>query len=318
MKTKFLNGQRLPALIEPDAREADSADAFFGACREHEELLRRALRASGALLFRGFAPLSDEEFAVFARLFAGRELLDYAGGASPRVKLGAGVYTSTEYPAHFALPLHNELSYARRWPELLFFRCVRPASRGGQTSLADSRSVLKNLDAEVVRRFKSKRIMYVRNLHDGAGTRYSWQEAFETEDRSAVEDLCRAGGAEFAWKTDGGLRLREVRPATAVHRLTGEEVWFNQADGFHPSALDAETYAELRALMPEEEFRLNSFYGDGEPLEAASLAHVREVLRRERVLVEWRAGDVLVVDNMLACHGRMPFEGQRKVVLAMA
>ncbi|HYP00838.1 MAG TPA: TauD/TfdA family dioxygenase [Pyrinomonadaceae bacterium] len=318
MKTNFPHGERLPAIVEPDAREADSPEALLRACREHEALLRRTLHASGALLLRGFAPLAPEEFAACARLFAGRDLLDYAGGVSPRDKLGAGVYTSTEYPSRLTLPLHNELSYAQRWPELLFFYCVQPAASGGETRLADSRSVLKNLDAEVVRRFKSKGVMYVRNLHDGAGARYSWQEAFETDDRAVVEEHCRAGGMEFAWRADGGLRLREIRPATAVHPQTGEEVWFNQADGFHPSALDPETYAELRALMPEDEFRLNSFYGDGAPLDAASLAHVREVVAREEVRVSWRAGDVLVVDNLLACHGRMPFEGQRKVVLAMA
>jgi alpha-ketoglutarate-dependent taurine dioxygenase len=36
------------------------------------------------------------------------------------------------------------------------------------------------------------------------------------------------------------------------------------------------------------------------------------------VPVPWQAGDILVVDNMLACHGRMPFSGPRKILLAMA
>ncbi len=34
-------------------------------------------------------------------------------------------------------------------------------------------------------------------------------------------------------------------------------------------------------------------------------------------LFEWRAGDLLVVDNVLAAHGRMPFSGARRVLLAM-
>jgi hypothetical protein len=33
--------------------------------------------------------------------------------------------------------------------------------------------------------------------------------------------------------------------------------------------------------------------------------------------VAWRAGDVLILDNLLAAHGRMPFTGKRKVLLAM-
>jgi alpha-ketoglutarate-dependent taurine dioxygenase len=32
----------------------------------------------------------------------------------------------------------------------------------------------------------------------------------------------------------------------------------------------------------------------------------------------WRTGDVLMLDNMLTAHARDPFEGPRKVVVAMA
>jgi alpha-ketoglutarate-dependent taurine dioxygenase len=318
MRISHLNPERLPVLVEPEAHERGTTEALFDACRARGDSLRRALLTHGGLLLRGFGELTVEGFARFARLFAGRELLDYAGGVSPRVKLGAGVYTSTEYPSRLTLPLHNEMSYTHRWPALVFFCCVTPPARGGETPVADSRAILRRLDAEVVRRFKRQRVMYTRNLDARAGTGYSWQEAFETEDRSAVEDFCRAGGVEFCWRADGGLRLREVRPATTVHPETREEVWFNQADGFHPSALDAETYASLRALMPEEDFRLNSSFGDGTPLDAPALAHVREVARREQILVPWRAGDVLVLDNLLACHGRMPFEGPRRILAAMA
>jgi hypothetical protein len=173
------------------------------------------------------------------------------------------------------------------------------------------------MDAEVVREFKRKEIKYVRNLHGGEGSGYSWQEAFETGDKRAVEAHCRAGGADFRWREDGGLTLTEVRPATMRHPATGEEVWFNQADGFHPSGMDAETYEELISMMREEEFRLNSYYGDGTPLDPSLLNRAREVIRAETVLVPWREGDILILDNLLTAHGRMPFTGARKIHLAM-
>jgi alpha-ketoglutarate-dependent taurine dioxygenase len=111
--------------------------------------------------------------------------------------------------------------------------------------------------------------------------------------------------------------LIEVRPATTRHPTTGEEVWFNQADGFHPSGMDAETYGQLISMMREEEFRLNSYYGDGTPLDLSMLNHAREVIRAETVLVPWRDGDILILDNLLTAHGRMPFTGARKIHLAM-
>lgn len=317
MKTSFLNEERLPLVVEPDGCESDSREYLLHLCLNQREALHAELLKYGAILLRGFPVLTAHELACFVRLFSGRELKSYTGGASPRIKLCDGVYTSTEYSQQITLALHNELSYTYEWPEHLFFCCVMPAREGGETSVGDSRAILKNIDAGVLRQFKSKKIRYVRNLCDGVGTGFSWQDAFETTHRAVVESYCHTGGIDFSWREDGGLRLAELRPATERHPLTNEEVWFNQADGFHPSALDRETYEALISEMKEEDFRLNAYFGDGASLDMAALAHIRDVIRRETVPVAWQAGDILILDNMLAAHGRMPFTGSRKILLAM-
>ncbi len=319
MKTGFINHKNLPLVIEFDDGDAPGSTpaAMLELCLKQRDFMHRQLLEWGALLVRGLPALAVQDFARFVREFSGRSLIDYVGGASPRVKLGGGVYTSTEYPQNYTLPLHNELSYTYRWPAHLFFHCVTASGLGGETSLGNSRAILKKMDAEVVSEFKRREIRYVRNLHGGEGTGYSWQEAFETGDKRLVEAHCLAGGADFRWREDGGLTLTEVRPATTRHPTTGEEVWFNQADGFHPSGMDAETYGQLISMMREEEFRLNSYYGDGTPLDLSMLNHAREVIRAETVLVPWREGDILILDNLLTAHGRMPFTGARKIHLAM-
>ena len=319
MRESFLNEKRLPLILEPEGRDATGQDpeAFLSLCLERRDFLREKLIGCGALLFRGFPALDVAGFARFVRSFSGKEPFDYVGGASPRTKLGGGVYTSTEYPQNVTLSLHNELSYTYRWPEHLYFCCVTPAARGGETPIADSRALLETIGAEVVRRFKEKGVKYDRNLPDGPGYEFSWQAAFETHERPAVERYCREGGIRFGWREDGGLWLSEVRPATTRHPMTGDEVWFNQADGFHPSALDPETYRTLISAMSEERFRLNSHFGDGSPLDVSDLKRVREAMIKEMVPVAWQAGDLLVLDNLLACHGRMPYVGPRKILLAI-
>jgi hypothetical protein len=103
-----------------------------------------------------------------------------------------------------------------------------------------------------------------------------------------------------------------------VHPQTGEEVWFNQADGFHPSALDEQSRQELLALYgSEDRFRLNVSFGDGSPIDPEALAAVRAVVREESRPHAWRKGDVLVLDNMLSAHGRRPFTGARRIVTAI-
>ncbi len=115
------------------------------------------------------------------------------------------------------------------------------------------------------------------------------------------------------------LRLQQVRPATAVHPVTSDRVWFNQADGFHPSALDPATYAELLTLCgSEERFRLTVSHGDGTPIKRSDLAVIRAVLQTHTYAHAWQAGDILMLDNQLTAHGRRPFIGPRRIAVAMS
>ena len=307
--------QTLPLIVEPDGEDPRALESIVP---ENRQILLSRLRESGALLFRGFSPRPVPAFARFAAAISATPLADYVGGASPRVSLGSGVYTSTEYPKALSLSLHNELSYTYRYPEYLFFYCQTPADFGGETPIADSRSILKALDPDLVRRFKDRKIRYDRRLENAPHSEYSWQAAFETGDRGVVEQFCAEGDVVHRWNDDGSLWLSEIRPATAVHAVTGDEVWFNQAEGFHPSSLGEEVYRHVLASNNTRMLRLNAYFGDGGELDLSDLEQIREVTRDKMVLVSWRAGDILVLDNLLACHGRMPFSGPRKILLAMA
>ncbi len=310
--------QRLPLAVQQ--RETLHIEAVLGAIEDEQDTYSDKLRTHGALLFRGL-PLSGlDDFARFVTAFAGtEERFGYAGGASPRKGLGEkGVYSSTEYPRHLALPLHNELSYADVYPSRLFFFCLVAPASGGETTLGDSRRILSRIDSQVVERFRSRGLRYIRNLSPEKGSGYSWQEALETDNPAEAEACCRRIGADFEWRPGGTLRMSQLRPATAVHPETGEEVWFNQADGFHPSVLDPAAHAEMLAYHgSEDQFRLNVTYGDGTPIERDTLAHIRSVLREETLSHRWQAGDIVVLDNLLAAHGRTPFAGPRKIALAM-
>ena len=314
IRTYFLNSQKLPLVVEPETFNK-SAYLLNELARSHRDFFRERLLRYGALLFRGFEVTEAAEFEDFVRRFSGKELLDYAGGVSPRRSLNKGVYTSTEYPPQLALGLHNELSYSKVYPRQLYFFSHTAPSNSGETTLGDSRKILQNIRSKIVGLFKHKQIRYDRILHPDKGSGYSWQDAFETGDKTEVEKICGRAGADFCWQKNDILRISQTRPATACHPETGEEVWFNQADGFHPSNLDAETQKTLDESG--ERPRLNCFFGDDSYICGLMLEHVRGVLQNETVLHRWQTGDILIVDNLLTAHGRMPFSGARKILLAM-
>ncbi|HJX28840.1 MAG TPA: TauD/TfdA family dioxygenase [Thermoanaerobaculia bacterium] len=309
----FAPDQPLPLVVEPLMGSDLDLTAWV---RNNLELVERKLLEHGAVLFRGFGMSDVSGFEDFARVVA-PELANYVEGSSPRIMLGDKVYTSTEYPPEYFVSLHNELSYAHRWPGKLLFFCAIEPREGGETPIADSRKVLQRLSPELRERFIQKKVKYVRNLHGDRGAGLSWQTVFETEDRSRVEEYCREGEIEIAWKENGGLWTSQVREAVATHPRTGEQVWFNQVDQWHPSNLGEELARALTATTREEDLPINAYHGDGSPLSVADLEEVRQAYRDVMVAFPWRQGDVLVVDNMLVAHGRMPFTPPRRVMVAM-
>jgi alpha-ketoglutarate-dependent taurine dioxygenase len=290
--------------------EEDSYSSSIEAISFLDTRTRNALLSSGAVVLRGLGILNTQQFKTVIEKFSNGELLNYAGGASPRSALADGVYTSTEYPPGMPLALHNELSYSSAYPRTLFFFCEIKPRVGGETTLGDSRKILARIDPEIVDLFRSKGVLYVRNLISDKGSPYSWQAAFETEDPKTVEEICRRQDSEFEWNGDGGLRVSFIGPAMITHPQTREEVWFNQADGFHSGVIQDKSRAERP--------RLESYFGDGSEISAEVLGHIRAVVRRETIPHRWQQGDILIVDNILAAHGRMPYSGPRKIALAMA
>ncbi|WP_116141456.1 TauD/TfdA family dioxygenase [Trinickia diaoshuihuensis] len=306
----------LPTLISPREPGSLSLDSAAGVLRD---AIGACLERTGAVHLTGFGPPSVDGFEYFAASF-GAPLVDYSFASTPRSRVHGAVYTSTEYPSHRAIPLHNEQSYTREWPLRIWFHCVTAARAGGETPIADSRAILRALDPALVERFARRELLYVRNF--GQGVDLPWQRAFGTDDRASVQRVCDQRGIECEWRedTDGQwlLRTRERCQAVAVHPHTGELVWFNQAHLFHLSALDVPVQEALIETVGVENVPRNVFYGDGAPLESDALAQIRAVLDEKLIVFPWAEGDVLMLDNMLCAHARTPFAGPRKVVVAMA
>nr|WP_207762103.1 TauD/TfdA family dioxygenase [Arboricoccus pini] len=277
--------------------------------------LDEALLTAGGVLLRGYTVDSVETFRGFAAAF-GHPLLSYEFGSTPRSKVEGGVYSSTEYPAHREIPLHNEQSYTRDWPMRIWFHCVTASPEGGATPLADSRAIYQALDPDIRAKFAARGLRYVRNF--GNGLDVPWQQVFNTQDRAEVERYCRAHEIDCTWKEDGELRTSQLCQAVATHPRTGADVWFNQAHLFHVSALDEDEREVLIDAVGEDELPRNVYFGDGEAIPDAELAEIRRVLEAEKITFPWQPGDVLMLDNMLTMHGRQSYAGPRKVVVAMA
>jgi alpha-ketoglutarate-dependent taurine dioxygenase len=305
----------LPEEITPERAGTSPGLGGLRSYLEETEKVSELLVSSKALVFRGFG-IAPGQFDEVVNVLLGRPLA-YVHGNSPRTKVGRNVYTSTEYPSEFTISMHNELSYTAAWPARLLFFCDTPAAGGGATPLTDGARWLACLDPEVREAF-SGGIRYTQNLPDGRGLGRSWQDTFETSDRGEVDKYLAVIGADWEWSLDG-LRVSQARPATTRHPVTGAEVWFNQSDQWHSAALDDETSVALAEILPEEEMPQSVRFANGDPIPAEYVLQVKECGMDLAVDVDWHTpGDLLLIDNVLVAHGRRPFTGSRRVLVAMS
>ncbi len=246
--------------------------------------------------------------------------------------MSGNVYTSTDVGPAMVLPLHNELSYSANHPARVFLFCQTPARSGGQTQVADARRILRGLSPDVRARFAEKGVHYIQNLprRPGRFRPATWPRLFETDDPAEVDRICQELAIDTAWRADGTVRLTNTRTAETIHPRTGETVWFNQAHIFHRrwssemrrvrryglAALFGLLEAGRALFQDVKRYPHHALYGDGTEI-GADIEDVRETLWREAVHVEWQRGDVLVLDNYLAAHGRMPYRGERHILAAL-
>lgn len=322
----LLDDQPMPLLAEPGAAAAGSPEAAAAWAAERAAGIEAAVGRAGVVLIRGLGIDSPAAFRAVCRAIR-PGLRNYAGGDSPRSSLDEQVYTSTEYPAELEVLLHNELSYASWCPERVFFGCLLPAARGGETQVADGRRVYRALPAALRERFERRGVAYLQHLWDAEGAPgigKSWQETFESRDRAEVEARLRRDGVDYDW-TSYGLRTRTRRPAVLPDPASGAPCWHNQADQWHRDLGGVKVSFGARddprfdpATAGEASLGNHVVYGDGGEIDPADLEVVRAVARGCELLFPWQAGDLMVVDNRLAMHGRKPFTGPRRVVVAMA
>ncbi len=272
------------------------------------------LAETPALLLRGFAVPDEAAFAEARAAFIPKPA-DYLYRSTPRHAVAEGVMTATEYPAASEILLHQENAYQRDWPLRLMFCCLRPADQGGATPIADMRRVTARIGPEIVDAFETRGVRYVRNYQPGFDL--DWRTVFQTDTADGVAAFCRANAIEHEWLPDGRLRTTQICQGAARHPEMGERLWFNQAHLFHPSALGEEMMADLTDIFGPDGLPRDARFGDGAPIEAATLDGIRAAYAAEAREFDWQAGDVLLVDNMRVAHGRRPFAGERRVLVAM-
>jgi len=329
MTTSYLNKEEYPLVFEPTKKNL-TVEETFELLKVNAEEIRKSLLKYGALLFRGFPIEGTEQFHAFIRELNYGPFVNYIGGGSPRTKVKGHVYTSTDAPAGIKIPLHNELSYFPNYPRHIYFHSEIPAAEGGATIIADARKVLKDVDPELRKKLNTKKIRYtaryyyknwlmdlINKIQKGHKT---WIDVLETDDKEEAERRCKDQGIDYEWLAKDWIAISQTRPGTIVHPETGEEVWFNQIQNFdtNPRFVGLWRYIAMKLFYCRKDTLIQEVnYADGDQIPREEVYHIMDVLDKNTISFPWQKGDVMVMDNILAMHGRDPFKGKRRTLTAM-
>ena len=161
-----LNGlRRFPLVISP-ADESVTIDQAAEWIAGHRATVKLWLDQYGAVLLRGFAVQEAAQFERVASAYTDR-LDNVYLGTSPREPVNGTqfVFTASEFEPWKVVPLHCEMSFLPRPPELVFFfAAAMPADMvGGETPLVDMRAVAREMGPSVRASFETNGLRYIRH-----------------------------------------------------------------------------------------------------------------------------------------------------------
>jgi hypothetical protein len=242
--------------------------------RVESEIVRRELSRSGAVLLKGFE-VDLSSFEKFTARFG------ESRGAIPAVANGANAGINPHSEAHFS-PL---------CPDLLFFFCARPARDGGRTTVCDGVDLYRALTGRTRKKLKAAELCWRVEL------KKQW-----FEDALALPfDAIRR-------------RWFDTMPSCTFSD-TGDAVRYELRNGpMKDTMLGPAVVNGLLATMDYRSVDLEKAQKIAPSLDRHALWEIMDAAYEVSEAIEWEAGDVFVIDNARAMHGREPFADRERMI----
>lgn len=276
--------------------------------------LEKKYNKYGFILFKNFKVKNLEDFNSAVKSIH-KKIVGYEEASTPRSKVKGKIYTSTQISAEREIPLHNEMSYASKFPKHLWFYSDTVAKKGGYTTIANSKKIYDSINKKIVKEFEEKKVLYIRKF--GLGFDLSWQTTFNTNSKSKVNNYCKINNIKFKWLPGKKLITFKKNNFSIYNNKIKSRVWFNQAHLFHKSNYDKKTLSLMKKVYGEDFYPRDAKFGNNTEIPNSYMSSIRKVLKTNTYNIKWGKGDVALIDNLLVAHGRSKYIGERKVYVVM-
>lgn len=179
----------------------------------------------------------------------------------------------------------------------MWFYCMNPPVKDGETTLCDGAVVYRNLSKSARELFTAKRLKYIRSYDDGV-----WQGIYQANDLSRLQAVCKENDLRLVHnKADNSIVTEYVGSAVGRSLYRNEEVFVNNI---------------LTVIAQEEAGGVSSLvrFEDDSKIPADVIKEIREVTDRCTIDVGWQESDVVMFDNTQLMHGRKAFNDQQREI----
>ena len=268
----------------------------------------------GAVLLRGLHLSTAEDFDAMVEAF-GLPGFSYDESLSNayRINYTQRVFSANEAPPEATIPLHHEMAQTPLYPSKLFFFCQVAPETGGATPICRSDVLWERLIKErpdFANDCKEKGLRYSNVMAAEADTSSSmgrsWQSTFSAETREAADARLASLGYVWEWLPNGDLRATTPILPAVKDLGNGRHSFFNQLIAAFSGWKDARNDPS-KAIT----------FGDGSPLDPSDVEKASALADELTFDLPWQAGDLVLVDNYVAMHGRRSFTGTRKVMASL-
>lgn len=302
------DSKNFPTIILNDGSVQTLADAEAWV-NENKGAIKKELANTGAVLFRGFPITDAQSYDGFFSAF-GYDNFTYKESLSNAVRINhtERVFTANEAPQNVEIYLHNEMAQTPFYPNIISLFCESAAQEGGETILCRSDLIYQKLhskEPELTEKLERAGVKYTTLMpvsdDPETGQGRSWKGTLSVTSVSEAEKKLESLGYVWQWMDDGSLKA-QTAALPAIRSLDdGRKVFFNQIIA---------AFSGWKGVKENPSSAL--CFGDNTGFSKDFLNTIVDIAKQHSYNVSWQDGDVAVVDNNLAMHGRLPFSGDRK------
>jgi alpha-ketoglutarate-dependent taurine dioxygenase len=267
----------------------DNAESLFSLDRD-ELIARFRSVVGGVILFRGF-DVDERLFRNFTEEHGTKFVVHHR--LAQRDYVDNDHTLATVNRGQYAINFHFEMASNPASADLFWMCCIRPSESGGRTGLVDGIKVLKKLTRHTKRLFEEHGHRYLRERVPPD----LWRNIIPwVNSRADIEQWLSSTGASVGitrYEFDNEDRL-----TFEFYRCPIREGKFCQRPVFISGMLDDPSTPLGNMAMPK-----------------TVRDEVSHAVYQSAIWIDWRAGDVALIDNTRVMHAREAFEGTQRHIL---